>query len=70
MKHINKLKKAIAVDVQYIIDGLLEVIKADLTSVEFDPALICARLERVEEEISMLKEKAYDLDDLLENANE
>ena len=66
MENINELKEEISVAIQQLIDMDLEQLKVylDLDEEEFDPDNLCAALERTEENLELIKEKAEELAEL------
>lgn len=63
MENINEIKEEIAADIQMLIDDHLDELKICLAET-LDPEDICAKLERTEESLALIKEKAEELADL------
>ena len=66
MENIKELKEEISVSIQQLIDMDLETIKVYLdVDDNFDTDNLCAALERAEENLALIKEKAEELAEIL-----
>ena len=66
MENIKNLKEEVSASIQKLIDMDLDTIRVYLdSSDDFDPDTLCSALERAEENLELIKEKAVELADLL-----
>ena len=71
METIKDLKEEISASIQTLIDMDLDTIRVYIDSDDdFEPDKLCTALERAEENLELIKERADDLADLLSTQDE